>query len=86
MDEKIVLLQNFLPIFLVENKGMYGILSLGIHQLEEEDCLAHFDALRVGIEIILDEKLDAYKKQEKIKLAAAKLSHIKGLIDKSNNS
>ncbi|OFY48094.1 MAG: hypothetical protein A2W85_02690 [Bacteroidetes bacterium GWF2_41_31] len=82
MDEKIDLLQNYLPKFLVENKSMYSIISLGIHELDEKTCLAHFDTLRVAIEIILDEKLDELRKQEKIKAAKKKLEVLKGEIKK----
>ena len=74
MDQKIQLLQAYLPDFLVEHKSMYSILSLGIHSLDETTCLAHFDTLRVGIEIILDEKLEAQRKQEKIAAASKKLT------------
>ena len=82
MDEKINLLQHYLPSFLVENKSMYSILSLGVHELDEKTCLAHFDTLRVAIEIILDEKLEEYRKQEKIKAAKQKLEILKGEIKK----
>lgn len=82
MDEKIDLLHSYLPTFLVENKTMYSILSLGIHELDEQTCLAHFDTLRVGIEIILDEKLDELRKKEKIELAKQKLAGLKGQIKK----
>jgi len=80
MDKKIDLLQAYLPTFLVENKEMYSILSLGIHELEEQDCLAHFDTLKVGIEIILDEKLDELRKKEKIEAAKKKLKQIKSKV------
>lgn len=82
MDEKIDLLHAYLPSFLVDNKSMYSILSLGIHELDEQTCLAHFDTLRVGIEIILDEKLDEERKREKIEIAKQKLSALKGQIKK----
>lgn len=82
MDEKINLLHSYLPSFLVENKTMYSILSLGIHELDEQTCLAHFDTLRVGIEIILDEKLEELKKKEKIEIAKQKLAGLKKQIDK----
>lgn len=82
MDEKIDLLHSYLPTFLVDNKTMYSILSLGIHELDEQTCLAHFDTLRVGIEIILDEKLDELRKKEKIELAKQKLAELKGQIKK----
>ena len=71
-----------LPSFLVENKSMYSILSLGIHELNEQTCLEHFDTLRVGIEIILDEKLDELKKKEKIENAKKKLANLKGEVKK----
>ena len=76
MDQKIELLSSHLPSFLVENKSIYSVLSLGIHELDENTCLAHFDTLRVGIEIILDEKLDELKKREKIEEAKKKLSQL----------
>ena len=77
MDQKIGMLSAHLPNFLVENKTIYSILSKGIHELDEETCLAHFDTLRVGIEIILDEKLDELKKKEKIEEAKKKLAKLK---------
>ena len=76
MDEKIKLLSTHLPKFLVDNSKMYSILSLGIHELNEKDCLQHFDALRIGIEIILDEKLDELRKKEKIESAKKKLGMV----------
>jgi hypothetical protein len=82
MDEKIELLRTYLPTFLVDNKTMYSILSLGIHELDEQTCLAHFDTLKVGIEIILDEKLDEFKKKEKIEKAKKKLTELKSKVKK----
>ncbi|MBG6188848.1 hypothetical protein [Flavobacterium sp. CAN_S2] len=82
MDNKIELLKSYLPNFLVENKLMYSILSLGIHELDEQTCLANFDTLRVGIEIILDEKLDELRKKEKIDQAKQKLAALKAQIKK----
>jgi hypothetical protein len=82
MDEKIGLLSKYLPPFLVENRSMYSILSLGIHALEEKDCLAYFDTLRVGIEIILDEKLEELNKKEKIENAKKKISEAKAAVKK----
>jgi hypothetical protein len=76
MDQKIELLSAHLPNFLVENRAIYSVLSLGIHELDENTCLAHFDTLRVGIEIILDEKLDELRKKEKIVEAKRKLSQL----------
>lgn len=82
MDGKIESLKSYLPSFLVEHKELYSILSLGIHELDENTCLEHFDTLKVGIEIILDEKLEELKKKEKIELAKSKIKNIKGAVKK----
>jgi hypothetical protein len=74
MGEKIVLLRHHLPEFLVEHPEMYSLLSKGVHELSEEDCLTHFDTLRIGIELILDEKLERKGKEQKIRDAKAALS------------
>ena len=82
MDGKIELLKAYLPIFLVDHKELYSILSLGIHELDENTCLQHFDTLRVGIEIILDEQLEALRKKEKIDAATSKIKNLKSTIKK----
>lgn len=71
--EKIELLKNNLPSFLVENKTLYGILSVGIHSLEENECLQYFETVKIGIELILDEELEKYRKEEKILDAKKKI-------------
>ncbi len=70
MSDKIKMLKKYLPTFLVENKSMYSLLSKGVHELSEEDCLKNFSVLRVGVELILDEKLE--KKEKAKKIAEAK--------------
>jgi len=69
MDEKIKLLEDYLPKFLVENRSLYTILSKGIHELDESECLEYFDAVRIGIEQILDEKIVQQEKEKKAKEA-----------------
>lgn len=76
VNEKILLLKEFLPPFLVENRTLYGILSKGIHSLSEEECLEYFDIVKTGIEFILDEKQEAYEKERKINEAKMKISKI----------
>lgn len=81
MSEKIELLKDRLPEFLVENRSMYGILSKGIHELTEEECLAAFPVVKVGIEIILDAKLrqmEERRKTEEAKKAIQKLAGTHG--------
>lgn len=78
--EKIELLKNYLPNFLVENKVLYGILSKGVHSLTEDECLAYFETVKVGIELILDEKLEEFEKAKKIEDAKRKISTLNSKI------
>lgn len=66
MAEKIKMLEKHLPPFLVEHRKIYGILSKGVHELTEEECLKSFNVVKVGIEIILDEHLEEKARQAKI--------------------
>lgn len=76
MAERIELLKSYLPSFLVENKNLYSILSVWIHSLKEDECLAYFETVRVGIELILDERVDEYNKIKKIEDAKQRLSSL----------
>lgn len=76
MEEKIELLRGHLPPFLVKNKSIYGILSKGIHELTERECLLYFEPLLVGIELILDEKLEESEKKRKALEAEAAIQKI----------
>ncbi|HDR7932338.1 MULTISPECIES: hypothetical protein [Bacillus cereus group] len=69
MDEKILMLKTYLPSFLVENRKLYGILSKGIHELDEQTCLELFPNVKVAIELILDEKIHQLEKESKIQSA-----------------
>jgi hypothetical protein len=69
MPEKIALLASHLPSFLVENKSLYGILSKGIHDLSEDECLQFFLITQLGIELILEERIATKEKNERIEQA-----------------
>lgn len=83
MDEKIGMLRDVLPRFLVENKGICGIISKGIHQLSEEECLAMFDILKTSIELILDEKKEMMEKESKMKTISVQLAQLGSKYKKS---
>ncbi|MBU5214580.1 hypothetical protein [Heyndrickxia oleronia] len=65
MDEKIKMLENYLPQILVENRKLYSILSKGIHELSEADCLELFPNVKLAIELILDEKIYKIEQEKK---------------------
>lgn len=77
MDEKIAFLKEHLPEFLVQNRGLYSILSVGVHTLTEAECLAAFPAVRLAIELILDDLLEQHERQVKLKSAAKSLAALK---------
>jgi len=67
MADKINSLKDYLPDFLVRNKAIYSILSKGIHELSEELCLTYFDTILLGIERILEAKLESIKQKKETK-------------------
>lgn len=62
--EKIDILKEYIPAVLVENKCIYTILSKGIHELSEEECLEYFTVVKATIDSILSDLLN---KKEKLK-------------------
>lgn len=63
MEEKVLHLKDHLPEFLVENRKMYSILSRGIHELEEKQCLQWFEVMKMSILFILED--DKRKAEER---------------------
>lgn len=66
--DKIEILKKYLPSVLVTNRNIYGIVSKGIHELSEEECLSMFPLIKTGIELILDDII-----AEKERIAKASL-------------
>lgn len=61
---KVRALAPHLPNEVVETAGTYGLLSAGIHELSEKQCLSLFPIMRASIEMILDAHLAARKRAE----------------------
>lgn len=51
--KKIKMLSEYLPDFMIDNTIFYGIVSSGIHELSENECLDYFPALYGFIILIL---------------------------------
>ena len=81
MNDKIQILKNELPDFLVEHKEMYGILSKGVHELEEQECLMHFLPIKTGIEMILEDKVIELEKNAKRTKASDAIKEIASKIN-----
>jgi hypothetical protein len=76
VDIKIKKLAKFLPSFLVSNSKLYAILSKGIHQLSENQCMEYFNVVKLGIFLVLDEKLEKLKKTKLETQCAKEISKI----------
>lgn len=62
MDEKVGMIKTHIPEILYEHRKIYAILSKGIHELSENECLEAFPWLKKSIMFILDD--DLRKKEE----------------------
>lgn len=65
MEQKIDLLKDYLPKFLVSHKAIYWILSKHIHELEKEECSKNFIIIKWWIELILDERIKLLEEKKK---------------------
>lgn len=82
MEEKIEALKEVLPRALVKNRAIYGILSKGVHELDEDTCMRYFPIVRSAILSILEEDYHASEKEraekELSESIAALVGEIKG--------
>ncbi len=78
VHDKITYLKGFLPQFLVDNALLYSILSKGLHELSEEECISHFPVVKTGIELILDELLAKEEQKRKLAETQKAISYIHG--------
>ena len=83
VDEKIKMLSDYLPKSLIGNTVFYGIISKGIHELTEEECLEYFPVMRGFIWLILRQWEQMRRDEEEEKSIQASLSKISGKITKN---
>jgi len=74
--ERIKLLKGYLPDILSENTVIYGIISKGIHELSEQDCIEFFPVLQECIFMILQKWDEERKRAETEKQLSSALSKI----------
>jgi hypothetical protein len=56
MDEKVAALKDELPDMVVRNSGVFSILSLGLHELTEEQCTKHFPVIKAVLFQMLEQE------------------------------
>ncbi|WP_157629716.1 hypothetical protein [Rhizobium gallicum] len=82
MAEKIEALKADLPQAVVKYKAAYGILSKGIHELSEDECIRYFPVLRSAIIAILEQDLQNRLKREKEQALELEMQRIMGSLGK----
>ncbi|MFW5891450.1 MAG: hypothetical protein ACOCUI_04445 [bacterium] len=76
VKDKISLLKNYLPEYMVENKHIYSIMSEGIHNLKEEKCKKIFNPIKTGLLLILEERLRKKEKEKLINMNSEELNKL----------
>ena len=83
VKEKIAMIKEWLPRFFTDNTTLYTILSKGVHELTEEECIAAFEPCQLGIELILDEHISNKEKQAKETAVAGELSKLSSKLNQT---
>lgn len=66
--------ETVVPEELKEVKGqIYAILSKGLHEYSEDECMELYDCVKLIVELILDKELEKIEKVKKIKDATSKI-------------
>lgn len=76
-------LSAVLPDFLLDNKVLYGVLSKGIHDLDEEECLTAFPVVRAATEEILDDIIVSQQKAKRREGVSKQLQDVQSKLGKS---
>lgn len=76
MNQRIQMLRDYLPAILVESKEMYGIISKGIHELAEEECIEYFPIMQEAIFMILRQWKQKREELESTKAITSKIAKI----------
>lgn len=67
-EDRVRSLSDFLPEAFVANRKLYGVISAGVHSLDEQQCLSIFPLAIRGIEMALSEELIRREKLKRAKL------------------
>ncbi|KGB51780.1 hypothetical protein FG91_04146 [Sphingopyxis sp. LC81] len=83
VDEKIKALSAELPDRVVKNSAVFSVLSAGIHELADEECLTLFPVLKAVIFQMLEE--EEHKRRKKI-VERETDAAFQALLSKSSNT
>lgn len=81
--DKISQLKNFVPDMLIQNREIYSVVSLGIHQLNEEKCRELYPCLKDVIDHVLSVELEKAREKKITEKFQAMLQKEKQSLKKS---
>jgi hypothetical protein len=84
IDVRIKELKDDLPDFLSSNPKLYSVLSKGVHEWDDNECLEYFEVVKAGIEEILDDKIRKDESQKRKNIISGKISGIVSKISESS--
>ncbi|WP_370402913.1 hypothetical protein, partial [Tenacibaculum dicentrarchi] len=76
MEGKLKYVKDSLPEYFNDNSHMYGTLSKGVHELEEEECQEYLPIVKAIIFFALDEAVDKRNKELRKAELSKRLSEI----------
>ncbi len=82
MNEKIEYISDFLPEYFKVNSHMYGVLSKGVHELEEQECQKYLPIVKTIIFFSLDEAVERRNKEIRKAEMAKKLDEANSKLKK----
>lgn len=78
--ERIKMLKNYLPDMMVDNASVYGILSKGVHELDEETCIKAYSLMKNTIVEILEDLLAKREKEERRKTLSEDINQLHSIL------
>jgi hypothetical protein len=80
MEDKLQSVKGFVPSWMVENRKLYSILSLGLHELTDQTCLDAFPAVKLATIALLEQHAEQARREQRAKEAAVQLTKIQSAI------
>lgn len=81
MEDKLQAIKGFVPDWMVENRKLYSILSLGLHELTEAACQTAFPAVKAAILSLLEQHAEAVRREQRAREAAAALTSLQQALE-----
>lgn len=76
MEDKLQAISGHVPAWMVTNRKLYGILSIGLHELTENGCIEAFSAVKQGTLALLEQHAEVHRREKRAKDAASELQKL----------